>query len=206
MVEALLARYGYLAVFLLLAGAGTGLPVPEEPTQLVSGLLAERGTLSFAGALVACWLGIVVGDLLWFHLARRLGPRVLERRPVRKVLTPERRAWIESHLARHGFLTVMVCRHLSGLRLPAFALAATHGIRWRRFLLADGLSALISVPLVVSAGFLGSRHLSAVHAEIRRVELGVLLAVALGVAAVALVRRLRRGRVAPAPVDPGPES
>lgn len=198
MLELLLARYGYLSLFVLLAGAGVGIPIPEEPTQLLGGALAQRGTLFLPGVLATCWVGIVAGDLLWFHVARRIGPRVLDRRPVRKVLTPARRARIEGHLARHGFLTVMVSRHLSGLRLPAFALAATHGVRWQTFLLADGLSALVSVPAVVTAGFLGARHLRSVGADLRRVELGVLVVLAAALLAWVLVRRLRR-RAAPVP-------
>jgi membrane protein DedA with SNARE-associated domain len=194
MVEAFLARYGYLAVFALLVGAGTGVPIPEEPTQLAAGVLAQRGTLALGVAMATCWLGIIAGDALWFGIARKLGPRVLERRPVCKVLTPERRARIESHLGRHGFLTVMVSRHLSGLRLPAFALAATHGVRWRTFLLADGASALISVPLVVSAGYLGARQLARVQGDLRRVELGILIAFALAISLVILIRRSRRAR------------
>jgi membrane-associated protein len=201
MVESILSRFGYLAIFLLLAGAGTGVPIPEEPTQLFGGVLAQRGTLSLPLVLAACWTGIIAGDLLWFHLARRLGPSILDRRPLRKVLTPERRARIEAHLRRHGFLTVIVSRHLSGLRLPAFALAATHGVPWRTFFLADGLSAFVSVPLVVGAGYLGARHLQAIRADLRRVELALLLAVALGVVAWAVVRRLRRGRPASLPAQ-----
>jgi len=209
MVEALLSRFGYVGIFLLLAGAGVGIPIPEEPTQLLAGALAERGTLSLATVLVVCWMGIVGGDLVWFHLARRLGARVLDRRPLRRVLTPARRVRIESHLARHGFLTVMVCRHLSGLRLPSFALAATHGVSSRTFFLADGLSALLSVPLVVSAGYLGARHLAAVHAQLRRVELLALVAAAVAVLAWVLVHHLRRrldavkaGRAAALPAPP----
>ncbi len=202
MLEALVSRFGYLGIFLLLAGAGVGVPIPEEPTQLLGGLLAERGTLSFVGVLVACWVGIVAGDLLWFHVARRLSPAVLDRRPLRKVLTPQRRTRIEVHLARHGFLTVMVSRHLSGLRLPAFALAATHGVSRRTFLLADGLSALLSVPLVVSAGYFGARHLASVRADLRRVELLVLLAAGAALLAWAVVRRLRRRLDAVKPARP----
>jgi membrane protein DedA with SNARE-associated domain len=211
-VETLLSRFGYLGVFLLLAGAGVGVPVPEEPTQLLAGVLAERGTLVLWVVLLTCWAGIVAGDLVWFRLARRLGPRVLERRPLRGVLTPARRARIESHLSRHGFLTVMVSRHLSGLRLPAFALAATHGVSTRRFVLADGLSALLSVPLVVSAGYLGARHLASVRAELRRVELLVLLAAGAAAVVWAVARHLRRrtsgvreGRGAALPAPPAPE-
>ncbi len=204
-VESLVSRFGYLGIFLLLAGAGTGVPIPEEPTQLLGGALAQRGTLSFLAVLVTCWAGIVAGDLAWFHLARRLGPRVLDRRPVRKVLTPERRARIEGHLARHGFVTVMISRHLSGLRLPAFALAATHGVSRRTFLLADGLSALLSVPLVVGAGYLGARHLTSAGAEVRRAELIAVVVVGVGLVTWLVVRHLRRGRArplgAPAPAD-----
>jgi membrane protein DedA with SNARE-associated domain len=205
MVESLLSRFGYLAIFLLLAGAGTGVPIPEEPTQLLGGALAQRGTLSFAAVMVASWTGIIAGDLLWFHLARRLGPKILDRSPLRKVLTPERRARIEAHLLRHGFLTVMVSRHLSGLRLPAFALAATHGVRWRTFFLADGLSALISVPLVVTAGYLGARHLQGIRSDLRTIELVVLAVVAAAVVAWAVVRRVRRGRPASLSPQPGAE-
>lgn len=201
MIEAFLSRYGYLAVFALLVGAGVGVPAPEEPTQLAAGVMAQRGLLSLAPAMAICWTGIVVGDLIWFLLAQRLGPPILGHRTLRRVLTPERRARVEAHLARHAFLTVMVSRHLSGLRLAAFALAATHGVRRRTFLAADALSALLSVPLVVSAGYVGADHLSRVRSGVRAVELTI-LAAAVAVALIALaVRRVRRGRRARAAED-----
>lgn len=201
MVEAFLLRYGLLAAFALLAFAGTGAPLPEEPTQLAAGVLAQRGAFPLAVAMAVCWAGILTGDLVWFLLARRLGPRVLDRRVVQKVLTPARRAWIEAHLARHGFLTVMLMRHLSGLRLPAFALAATHGVRLRTFALADGASALISVPLIVSAGYLGAEHLAQAKAHVLLVELLLLAALVAGVAVLLAVRSRRRVQ-AGGPVGP----
>ena len=109
-----------------------------------------------------------------------------------RLLTPERRAALARHFDRHAFLTVAVARHTSGLRLGAFALAATHGVRTWTFALADGLSALVSVPLVVSLGYVFSQHLSAVHRDLRRVELGILAAVVLGVTVLVLWRRRQR--------------
>lgn len=191
MLQRLLEHFGYLAVIGLLLAAGVGVPVPEEATQLAAGVAAHQGWLRLPLAIAACWLGIVAGDLAWFRLARRHGDRLLSSRPVARVLTPERRARLEQHLARHAFWTVAVARHTSGLRLAAFALAATHGVRTRTFALADGLSALVSVPLVVSLGYLFSHHLAAVQHDLRRVELGILAAVAVAVA-VLIVRRRRR--------------
>ena len=195
MLEQLVARFGYLAVVSALFAAGLGVPIPEEATQLAAGVAAHQGWLRPPLAMATCWAGILAGDLAWFAPARRHGEWVLASRPVARVLTAERRARVEAHLARHAFLTVAVARHTSGLRLAAFALAATHGVRARTFALADGLSALISVPLVVSLGYLFSHHLGAVHRDLRRVELGILAAVALGVVALVIRRRwlARRG-------------
>lgn len=192
MIAAFLSRYGYVAIFTLLLGAGVGVPAPEEPTQLAAGVMAHQGFISLGPAIATCWAGIVIGDFVWFVLAQRLGPPVLERTALRRILTPARRARVEAHLARHAFLTVLVSRHLSGLRLAAFALAATHGVKRRTFVVADGLSALISVPLVVSAGYLGAHHLSEVRSGIRRVELAALGALVVAALAVVIVRRLRR--------------
>jgi membrane protein DedA with SNARE-associated domain len=202
-LERLLSQFGYLAVIGLLLAAGVGIPVPEEATQLAAGVAAHQGWLRLPLAIAACWFGIVAGDLVWFQLARRHGDRLLSSRPVARVLTPERRARVEAHLARHAFLTVAVARHTSGLRLGAFALAATHGVRTRTFVLADGLSALVSVPLVVSLGYLFSQHISAVHRDLRRVELGIVAAVVVGVT-VLVVRRRRRGAAPSRPEAPPP--
>jgi membrane protein DedA with SNARE-associated domain len=191
-IERLLAHAGYLAVTGLLVAGGLGVPVPEEVVQLTAGVLAHRGVLSLPLALLAAWGGIVVGDLLWFRLARRAGPALLARPRVRRVLTARRRAWVERHVQRHPVLLVMVARHTSGLRLVAFALAALHGVRTRTFVLADGASALLSVPVVVTLGYLFSAHLAAVEHGVRRVELALLTAVLVGAGAWAFWRR-RRG-------------
>jgi membrane protein DedA with SNARE-associated domain len=155
--------------------------------------------------VVICWVGIVAGDFAWFSLARRHGPRLLARPALTRLLTADRRTRIESHLARHAFLTVLVARHLSGLRLPAFALAATHGVRRRTFLLADALSALVSVPLVVSFGYLGAHELAAAKAGLRRLELCALGAAAAAVLVGYSLRRFRSRHAGPRSGDLPPD-
>ncbi len=191
MVARLLEHFGYLAILALLGAAGFGVPIPEELTQLTAGFLAHQGYLHFAPSIVTCWIGIVGGDFAFYSLARRHGPRILSSRPVRRVLTPERAIWLERHFSRHAFWTIAIARHASGLRIPAFALAGAHCVRRRTFLLADGLSALVSVPLVVSVGYLFSHHLTEAHRDIRRVEFAI-LAVATAAAGVLLLVRARR--------------
>jgi membrane protein DedA with SNARE-associated domain len=201
-IQGLLERFGYAAIVTLLVGGGVGVPVPEELVQLTAGFLAHEQYVRLVPAIAACWGGIVSGDFLFYSLARRHGPSVVESKPVRRVLTPRRRAWLEDHFSRHAFWTIVVARHTSGLRLPAFALAGTHGVRPWTFLLADGLSALLSVPMVVSVGYVLSHHLAEAHRDVRRIELGVLGAVAVAALAFIAVRRLRRRSPARTAGDP----
>jgi membrane protein DedA with SNARE-associated domain len=176
-LQGLLEHFGYAAVFGLLVVAGVGVPVPEELTQLTAGVLSHEGYLRFGITLPVVWAGIVAGDAILFLLARRHGPRALESRAARRVLTPPRREKLERHFARHAFLTIALARHAGGLRFAAFALAGATGVRPATFLLADGLSALASVPIVV-----------------RLLELAA-LAAALAGAWIAVRVRRRRGAI-----------
>jgi membrane protein DedA with SNARE-associated domain len=191
-LQGFLEHFGYAAVFGLLLVAGVGVPIPEELTQLTAGVLSHEGYLHLAIAIPVVWAGILAGDTVLFLLARRHGPRALDSRLVRRVLTPARRETLERHFARHAFLTVAVARHTGGIRFAAFALAGATGVRAATFVVADGLSAMISVPLVVGAGYLFAHHLAEARRDLRFVELGVLAAALVGAWIVVRVRRRRR--------------
>jgi membrane protein DedA with SNARE-associated domain len=190
-MQGFLEHFGYAAILAALLAGGLGVPIPEELTQLTAGVLAAQGVLGLRATLATVWVGIVAGDALLFWLARRHGPWVLRSRFVARVLTEERRQALERHFARHAFLTVAVARHMGGVRIAAFALAGTHGVPLRTFLLADALSALVSVPFVVGAGYLFSQHLAQVRRDLRAIELTVLALVLLVAAGVWLRRRQR---------------
>lgn len=194
MLEGLLTHFGYLALVALLVAGGVGIPVPEELVQLSAGYLARRGVFSFWPAAALTWLGLVAGDLLLFRLGRVHGARLLDAPRVARVLTPARRALVERHFARHAALTIAAARHASGLRLAVFALAGAAGVRTRTFLLADGLSALVSVPLVLGAGWLFAAHVEDVRRDLEHVEHLLAGAVAAGLALWWLWRRARDRR------------
>jgi membrane protein DedA with SNARE-associated domain len=191
-----LAHFGYVAIAGLLIAGGVGVPVPEELIQLSAGYLAQRGILDFVPALVATYVGIVVGDVLLFLLAQRHGERLIDRLHVARLLTPRRREMLERHFARHAFLTIMVARHMSGFRVPAYILAATHQVRARTFVLADALSAALSVPLVVTLGYVFAEKIDLVKRRLHEVELMLVVAVLVGVVAWLVVRRVRERRAA----------
>lgn len=193
MLESLLSRFTYAALLGLLVAGGVGAPVPEELIQITAGYLARRGLISFLPAAAVAWVGLVVGDALLFRLARRHGPRLLEAPRVARLLTPARRAALERHYARHAFLTVMAGRHLSVLRVPIFALAGASGVPTATFVLADGLSAMFSVPLVLGLGWLFAGHVEELKQDLAWAEHALLaLALLAGVAWALWQRRVPR--------------
>jgi membrane protein DedA with SNARE-associated domain len=188
----LLGRFTYLAIFAVLCAAGVGAPVSEDLVLLLSGALAQRGVTEFWPSIVAGYAGVLAGDLLIYQWGKRLGPAAYQHPVVRKVLSDERQRKLRSHFEGHGGLTVVVGRHVPGLRVPIFFLSGASGVPLWKFTLCDALSAAVTVPLVVSLGYFFGEHLDQVRAKMHRAQWAVAGAVAAALFALWLVRRRRR--------------
>jgi membrane protein DedA with SNARE-associated domain len=156
----------YAAVFAVLVLCGFGLPLPEDVVLVTGGLLAWRASdlevATFAGMLhdgallsmVGFGLaGILAGDSIIYLAGRRLGNRLAELRPLRRIITPEKLTKAEQLLRRRGPLVVVVARFLPGLRAPSYFTVGHAKLPYWEFLLFDGAAATISAPLWVCLGF-----------------------------------------------------
>jgi membrane-associated protein len=184
-----LAKYTYLAMVALLTGAGLGLPVSEDLVLLLAGALSGQGVTRFWPTLLGGYLGVILGDVLIHHWGRKLGPAAYNHPRVRKHLSPQRQEKLRSHFHRHGFLTVVVGRHTPVLRAPIFFLAGASGVPLWKFLLADALSAAVTVPLVVSLGYYFGDHLDDIRRLLHGFEWAAAAAIIVGLGVWWLVRR-----------------
>jgi len=73
----LVASYGLVAVFVLMAFESCGIPFPSEVIMPTAGVLAAAGHLNLAAAILAGALGNLVGSLVAFGVAARWGEPVL---------------------------------------------------------------------------------------------------------------------------------
>jgi len=143
--------YGTIVGVLLVCGLG--LPVPEDISLLVAGLLAASGKISISGGLISGFVGVLAGDSILFMLGRKFGTRVFSLPGLRRFFTPARLLAAEIKIKKHGPLICFVARFLPGVRSAIFAMSGALGVRRSTFLLLDGLAALLSVPLWVYVGF-----------------------------------------------------
>jgi membrane protein DedA with SNARE-associated domain len=189
----LLTHGSYALLFAALVAGGLGLPLPEDIVLLTGGALAHLGVVRLPLVIGVCMAGVLCGDLLLFHTARRLGPRVYEQRWIRGLLTPERRTRISRLYARYGGRVIFFGRYMSVMRVLVFAMAAVQGMRTRTFLLWDALALSISAPLLVGSGYLFARSIDRVAAGFGRVE-HLLAIVVVGAFALALLARMLKVR------------
>jgi membrane protein DedA with SNARE-associated domain len=153
--------YGYWAVFFVLLLCGFGLPIPEDITLVAGGIIAGMGFADVNFMVLVGMVGVLAGDGSMFMLGHKLGRKVLRLRPVARILTPVRFRAVQMKFSRYGYWVLFVARFLPGLRSPIFITAGmTRRVPFWRFLLLDGLAALLSVPLWVYMGYWGAANRS----------------------------------------------
>lgn len=140
------------ALFALLILCGFGLPLPEDIVLITAGLVTAANEESWIGAAIIMYAGVLGGDSLIFGIGRRYGPNLLAKRWTQRWLTPIRQEKISQMFARHGSVAFFLARFMPGLRAPIFCMAGAMGAKYVKFLLFDGLAALVSVPVFVWLG------------------------------------------------------
>jgi membrane protein DedA with SNARE-associated domain len=207
---------GYAVVFGVLVLCGFGLPLPEDIILVTGGLLAWRaspleeatlaGMLGDRGLLTMIAFGmggILAGDSIIFLAGRKLGHRVAEFGPLRRIITPQKLTEAEKLLRRRGNLVVVVARFLPGLRAPTYFTVGHAKLPYWEFLLFDGAAALVSAPLWVCLGFyFGSNIAEALRTAGRFGN--YILAAVLAVVGVLVFRWWRRRRAEAAAADRAP--
>ena len=153
----LFAENGYAAVFIALLLCGAGAPLPEDITLVAGGVIAGLGYANVHVMFVVAMIGVLVGDAGMFLLGHHYGARILQWRMVSRLLTPARYAKVQEKFERYGNRLMFVARFLPGMRTAVYITAGTtHRVSFTRFLLLDGLAALISVPIWVYLGYFGA--------------------------------------------------
>jgi membrane protein DedA with SNARE-associated domain len=142
--------------FSLLVAAGIGFPIPEEFPIIGAGLwVAHNPHIGASRWLIlpVCIAGVVISDGLLYGMGRYFGPRLLEWRVVKRLLTPQKRERIESNFHKNGVLTLLFARFLPAIRSPIFITAGIMRLSFVKFVIADGIYAIPGVSLLFFLSF-----------------------------------------------------
>jgi membrane protein DedA with SNARE-associated domain len=147
------SNIAYLIIFGILLACGIGLPLPEDIPLIATGYLIWDGTMNWAPAIAVTVIGVLFGDTLLFFLGRKVGKRILRQHKFKSVFPPHRVRRAGAYFRKYGDKLIFFARFVAGLRAVVFFMAGSLKVRYSRFLLLDGLAALISVPAWVVLGY-----------------------------------------------------
>jgi membrane protein DedA with SNARE-associated domain len=145
-----------MSQFLLIALATF---VSEDLTCIATGGLIAAGKIGFILGVLACVVGIYLGDLLLYFAGRLIGRPVLRWRPFRRLLTDQKLDRASQWLAQRGAGVVILSRFTPGLRLPTYVAAGLLKTRFWTFSLYFLLAAVLWTPVLVGAAALLGKSL-----------------------------------------------
>jgi membrane protein DedA with SNARE-associated domain len=194
-------HFTYLGIFAVLLLGSLGVPIPEEMAIIAAAVLSHEGLARWWLALSVCLVGVLSGDLVLYWVGRHWGEDVLNWRVVRLVLTPKRAQWLQAAYRQHALKTIVTARHVMGLRAAAFLTAGMARVPFWKFVVADAGTAALGVPFLFGLAYFFTDEITAIVADVHRVERWLALVGLLVLAAVLVVgvrrwhRRLGRERL-----------
>lgn len=136
-----------------------GIAIPATAIMLVVGGLVGNGTLDAGPVVFWGIVGAVVGDAISYYIGRLLGPRIIHRWPLNK----QRRAVARARhfFYRYGMLSIFAGRFLGPLRAILPTVAGVMKMRHGRFQVANILSAIVWIPVMLLPGYLTGKSIGA---------------------------------------------
>jgi membrane protein DedA with SNARE-associated domain len=195
LVSAYIQHFTYLGLLVILLLCGMGLPLPEDVALLAGGFLVHRGIIRYPMTLLVSLIGVMGGDNTLFLLGRRFGTGLVVYLGLGWPRSQRQIAWLKDFMHRHGHRAILYARFLVGVRALVYLTAGSLGVNPLRFFLYDAAGALVSVPIVVSIGYLFGDELELAISYLGGFERLVWLVVALSLAVYAMrTLMLTRGR------------
>jgi membrane protein DedA with SNARE-associated domain len=152
-VEHRMRDYGYPVLFGLLLACGMGLPLPEDIPLFFAGLFVAQKKMNLAWACLTAWFGIIGGDCILYSLGMRFGSGITKLPIIGHHIDETRLKWTHDKFEKYGIWVVAVGRMFAGIRGVMVVTAGTIRFNIIKFLIADGLAAVVSGGLFIALGY-----------------------------------------------------
>lgn len=187
--------HGYWAVFLVLLACGFGLPIPEDVSLVsggvISGLYPEKNNVHIMFAVGMA--GVMLGDSLVFLAGWFFHERILNFKPIARIVTQERYAKVQRYFTRFGKWVIFMARFMPGLRMPIYLSAGiSRRVSFTLFFFTDLFAALISVPFWVYLGYYMGDNLEELVKILRKSQTAILITILILIFTVVLFVQVKK--------------
>ena len=182
-LQSIVENYGYAAVFV-------GTFLEGETIVVLAGFLAHRGYLVLEWVIACAFVGTYIGDQLFFYIGRWRGSVILAKRPHWQLRSQR----VFDLLNRHQVLVILGFRFLYGLRTVTPFLIGMSGVHPMRYLVLNGLGALIWAIAIGLLGYLLGQTVQLFLEHVKRYEITILVSIILLAGGYWLYRWLKEQR------------
>lgn len=153
----------YSFIVLFMTASSFGLPIPEEMTLVSAGLVAYMAhhpdlfPPPYPGAhgvnltvlTIVCFVAVLGSDVFIYFLGKVFGQRLIRTKFFNNSIGQKRFNKINKLFHKYSYWACGLFRFTPGIRFPGHMTCGLMGIPLWKFLLVDGMAALISVPTQV---------------------------------------------------------
>lgn len=147
----------------------------EDLACIGAGILAAGGTIHYGHAVLACFVGIFVGDSILFFIGKCIGRPALGRAPLRWFISPAQVDLSQQWLHKRGALLILLTRFLPGSRLPTYFASGMLGVSVMKFLFFFALASALWTPLLVGLAYFSGEWLLETFSRYERFALPALI-------------------------------
>jgi membrane protein DedA with SNARE-associated domain len=192
-VTALLIAHGYSILFAMALAERLGLPLLLTPVLLAVGVLAGTGSMSVTSAILIATVACILGDAVWFEIARARGTIVM-RWLCKLSLEPDscvRKSQLQFDKRARWF--ILTSKFVPGISHIAPAAAGATNFPRGDFLFLNSAGSALWVVVTVFAAYVSTKKLDVGGAVIDFVPVILFISFALIVANV-LMKAYRRNQ------------
>ncbi|MEL7834577.1 alpha/beta fold hydrolase [Fodinibius sp. Rm-B-1B1-1] len=143
------AKFEGLSLLIIMIIIILGTLISEDLTCIGAGLLVARGLIGFGPAVLACFLGIFIGDIGLYAAGRILGRPAIKRAPLKWIISEKDLEKSAQWFKVKGPAIIIATRFLPGSRLPTYFSAGVIRAGFWMFLFYFILSGLVWTPIIV---------------------------------------------------------
>jgi membrane-associated protein len=182
-VLALFTRYGSPALFIIVAIAAAGLPLPVTLLLIITGSFVAQGTMHIETAVALTAVGSIVGDQFGYAVGR-WGSKALFARYKSLLGSAEKLRQLEAKATRWGSAGIFFSRWLVSPLGPWINFASGAGeFSWLRFTIWDVLGETFGAVLFIELGRIFSdrvQEVGSVLGDLTWAIVGILAAAVIG--------------------------
>jgi membrane protein DedA with SNARE-associated domain len=184
--------YSYLVILVILFACAFGLPIPEDITLVVGGILAAYNITNFWYTVIICMFGVLCGDCIIYLLGRFLGSKILKSRFLSKMIKARHLARVRLASHKYGNFLIFFARFMPGVRTPIYFSIGMFKKPFYVFLSIDGIASIISVPVWVYVGMFFGDNIPALEHHVKQMEHGIYILLAVLIVVIILFYLLKK--------------